>query len=150
MATALALDFEKPIAELERQIEDLKKLATQRSLDVAREIAPLEAKLALTVTGPSTDSLGELLRKSLGQLKELFIVSEVSILDEAEASGLVDKAAGQETFSVNGQFGRLSAKPPVLMVGERAPGLKCQRCWVSFNDRPDSDLCPRCRDVVRV
>jgi acetyl-CoA carboxylase carboxyl transferase subunit alpha len=41
MATALALDFEKPIAELERQIEDLKKLATQRSLDVAREIAPL-------------------------------------------------------------------------------------------------------------
>jgi acetyl-CoA carboxylase carboxyl transferase subunit alpha len=46
MATALALDFEKPIAELERQIDDLKKLATQRSLDVAREIAPLEAKLA--------------------------------------------------------------------------------------------------------
>jgi acetyl-CoA carboxylase carboxyl transferase subunit alpha len=46
MATALALEFEKPIAELERQIEDLKKLATHRSLDVAREIAPLEAKLA--------------------------------------------------------------------------------------------------------
>jgi acetyl-CoA carboxylase carboxyl transferase subunit alpha len=46
MATALALDFEKPIAELERQIEDLKRLANQRSLDVAREIAPLEAKLA--------------------------------------------------------------------------------------------------------
>jgi acetyl-CoA carboxylase carboxyl transferase subunit alpha len=46
MATALALEFEKPIAELERQIEDLKRLASQRSLDVAREIAPLEAKLA--------------------------------------------------------------------------------------------------------
>jgi len=46
MATALALEFEKPIAELERQIEDLKHLASQRSLDVAREIAPLEAKLA--------------------------------------------------------------------------------------------------------
>ena len=46
MATALALDFEKPIAELERPIEDLKRLASQRSLDVAREIAPLEAKLA--------------------------------------------------------------------------------------------------------
>ena len=45
MATA-ALDFEKPIAELERQIEDLKRLASERSLDVAREIAPLEAKLA--------------------------------------------------------------------------------------------------------
>jgi acetyl-CoA carboxylase carboxyl transferase subunit alpha len=46
MATALALDFEKPIAELERQIEDLKRLASQRALDVGREIAPLEAKLA--------------------------------------------------------------------------------------------------------
>ncbi len=46
MATALALDFEKPIAELERQIDELKRLATQRSLDVGREIAPLEAKLA--------------------------------------------------------------------------------------------------------
>ncbi len=45
MATT-ALDFEKPIAELERQIEDLKRLASERSLDVAREIAPLEAKLA--------------------------------------------------------------------------------------------------------
>jgi acetyl-CoA carboxylase carboxyl transferase subunit alpha len=45
MATA-ALDFEKPIAELERQIADLKRLATERSLDVGREIAPLEAKLA--------------------------------------------------------------------------------------------------------
>ncbi|OYV64141.1 MAG: acetyl-CoA carboxylase carboxyl transferase subunit alpha [Gemmatimonadetes bacterium 21-71-4] len=45
MATA-ALDFEKPIAELERQIEDLKRMASERSLDVAREIAPLEAKLA--------------------------------------------------------------------------------------------------------
>ncbi|MBI1723020.1 MAG: acetyl-CoA carboxylase carboxyltransferase subunit alpha, partial [Gemmatimonadetes bacterium] len=45
MATAFALDFEKPIAELERQIEELRRLATQRHLDVAREIAPLEEKL---------------------------------------------------------------------------------------------------------
>ena len=46
MASAFALDFEKPIAELERQIESLRRLATQRSLDVRREIAPLEEKLA--------------------------------------------------------------------------------------------------------
>ena len=45
MATAFALDFEKPIAELERQIEELRRLATQRSLDVKREIAPLEERL---------------------------------------------------------------------------------------------------------
>ena len=46
MATAFALEFEKPIAELEKQIEELRRLATQRSLDVRREIAPLEEKLA--------------------------------------------------------------------------------------------------------
>ena len=46
MMGAFALEFEKPIAELERQIEDLRRLATQRNLDVAREIAPLEERLA--------------------------------------------------------------------------------------------------------
>jgi len=40
-----ALDFEKPITELERQIDELKRLATQRELDVQREITPLEEKL---------------------------------------------------------------------------------------------------------
>jgi acetyl-CoA carboxylase carboxyl transferase subunit alpha len=44
MATA-TLDFEKPILELEKQIDELKKLAGERQLDVAEEIAPLERKL---------------------------------------------------------------------------------------------------------
>ncbi|HEU4995994.1 MAG TPA: acetyl-CoA carboxylase carboxyltransferase subunit alpha [Gemmatimonadaceae bacterium] len=44
MATA-TLDFEKPILELEKQIDELKKLAGDRQLDVIQEIAPLEKKL---------------------------------------------------------------------------------------------------------
>lgn len=40
------LDFEKPIAELQRQIAQLKQMASDRRLDVQGEIAPLEAKLA--------------------------------------------------------------------------------------------------------
>src|SRR5712672_227404 len=44
MATA-TLEFEKPIFELEKQIDELKKLAGERQLDVVKEIAPLEAKL---------------------------------------------------------------------------------------------------------
>ena len=44
MATA-ALDFEKPIAEIERQIDELKRLAAERAVDVAEEITPLERKL---------------------------------------------------------------------------------------------------------
>src|SRR3990170_1829880 len=45
MATA-TLDFEKPILELEKQIDELKKLAGERQLNVADEIAPLERKLS--------------------------------------------------------------------------------------------------------
>lgn len=45
MATA-TLDFEKPILELEKQIDELKRLAGDRQLDVAEEIAPLERRIA--------------------------------------------------------------------------------------------------------
>ena len=38
-------DFEKPIFELERQIEDLRRLAGERQLDVATEITSLEQNL---------------------------------------------------------------------------------------------------------
>jgi acetyl-CoA carboxylase carboxyl transferase subunit alpha len=44
MATA-TLDFEKPLVELERQIDELKRLAGERQLNVSEEIAPLERKL---------------------------------------------------------------------------------------------------------
>src|SRR5258708_3711317 len=44
MATA-TMEFEKPIYELERQIDELKKLAGQQSLNVTDEIAPLGEKL---------------------------------------------------------------------------------------------------------
>ena len=45
MATA-SLDFEKPLVELEKQIDELKRLAGDRQLNVAEEIAPLEKKLS--------------------------------------------------------------------------------------------------------
>ncbi len=46
MTATSNLDFEKPIVELERQIAHLKRLATDRRLDVQQEIAPLESRLA--------------------------------------------------------------------------------------------------------
>ena len=45
MATPV-LDFEKPLAELEQRIDDLKRVADDRELDVQDEIAPLERKLS--------------------------------------------------------------------------------------------------------
>lgn len=44
--TAPTLEFEKPLVELERQIDELKKLAGQREIDVDQEIVPLERKLS--------------------------------------------------------------------------------------------------------
>jgi len=44
MATA-TLDFERPLVELEKQIDELKRLAGDRQLNVTEEIAPLEKKL---------------------------------------------------------------------------------------------------------
>jgi acetyl-CoA carboxylase carboxyl transferase subunit alpha len=45
-SNGIGLDFERPIVELERQIESLQHMATDRRLDVQSEITPLEAKLA--------------------------------------------------------------------------------------------------------
>ncbi len=46
MATALHLEFEKPLVELQKQIDHLRQQASERQLDVEREIVPLERKLA--------------------------------------------------------------------------------------------------------
>ena len=46
MAIAPSLEFEKPIVELERQIDELKKMAGKQQLSVTEEIAPLERRLA--------------------------------------------------------------------------------------------------------
>jgi acetyl-CoA carboxylase carboxyl transferase subunit alpha len=40
-----ALEFEKPIAELEKQIDDLRRSAEDKSIDMAGELGPLEKKL---------------------------------------------------------------------------------------------------------
>ena len=45
MATTYALDFEKPLQELERQIEDLQKLGEEQGIDVAEEARLLQVRL---------------------------------------------------------------------------------------------------------
>jgi acetyl-CoA carboxylase carboxyl transferase subunit alpha len=46
MASAPVMEFEKPIADLEKQIDELKRLAGGQKLNVTDEIAPLERKLS--------------------------------------------------------------------------------------------------------
>ena len=45
MASVYTLDFEKPLAELEQQIEDLQRLGRDRQIDVDGELAGLQSKL---------------------------------------------------------------------------------------------------------
>jgi acetyl-CoA carboxylase carboxyl transferase subunit alpha len=47
MANAYTLDFEKPLLELERQIDELKRVGAEREIDVGEEITTLQAKLDL-------------------------------------------------------------------------------------------------------
>jgi acetyl-CoA carboxylase carboxyl transferase subunit alpha len=46
MASAPVMEFEKPIADLEKQIDELKRLAGGQKMNVSDEIAPLERKLS--------------------------------------------------------------------------------------------------------
>ena len=45
MANAYTLDFEKPLLELERQIDELKRVGDERKIDVDEELRLLETKL---------------------------------------------------------------------------------------------------------
>jgi acetyl-CoA carboxylase carboxyl transferase subunit alpha len=45
MATLYTLEFEKPLQELERQIDDLKRIGTERQIDVEDELASLQGRL---------------------------------------------------------------------------------------------------------
>ena len=46
MGTAVALEFEKPLTELEKQIDEIKRVAGDTQVDVDQAIAPLNKKLA--------------------------------------------------------------------------------------------------------
>src|SRR3982751_228289 len=45
MASAYTLDFEKPLLELERQIDDLKRVGSERQIDINGELEGLNGKL---------------------------------------------------------------------------------------------------------
>ena len=47
MAIAYTLEFEKPLAELERQVEELRRISDEGGVDAADEVGTLEAKIAV-------------------------------------------------------------------------------------------------------
>jgi isoleucyl-tRNA synthetase len=142
-------------AELEARWDRLLKVRAEalKLLEAMRQAgtigAPLEAAVSIGAAGADDGGLAETLASHRGTLKELFIVSQVAPLDPREAEELRRKSNGAEVFSVDGLYGRVSTDPPLIVVGRRAPGRKCQRCWMYFDDDSGSDLDPRCRAVVQ-
>jgi acetyl-CoA carboxylase carboxyl transferase subunit alpha len=64
MATAYTLEFEKPLQELERQIDDLKRVGGERGIDVEDELAGLQSKL---------ESLREEIYKTLTPIQRVMV-----------------------------------------------------------------------------
>jgi isoleucyl-tRNA synthetase len=110
--------------------------------------AGLDATIQLGTAGDS-NGLAAMLADYREQLKDLLIVSDVAILPGDEAAAFKRNANGSEDFQSDGYFGRASPQAPLIVIGRRAAGRKCQRCWKYFDDGSDSDLDARCREVVQ-
>jgi len=106
-----------------------------KALEVARAAGTIGNGLEAEVTLDVPADLRDLLERHAPDLPALFIVSRV-------------------TLGAAGAGAHRSARFPGLEVAvRRAPGTKCERCWMVTTDvGSDSDwpsLCARCARVVR-
>jgi isoleucyl-tRNA synthetase len=106
------------------------RTAVTKAIEEARQSGVVkqgsEARVLLAADG----ELGELLASRLGDLPALFLVAEV---------GLEGAGAGS------------SVVPGLRVAVERAPGEKCERCWITRRlgvDPRHPRLCERCAAVV--
>jgi isoleucyl-tRNA synthetase len=154
LETLAAADDRFVASDLESRWSELLEVREQalKLLEAMRQAgtigAPLDAEVEIGVAG-GADGLAQRLSDHSDTLKNLLIVSGVRMLTAEEVAELSSEANGAEDFRADGSFGRQSARPPLLVVGRRAPGIKCQRCWCYFDDGLDPELCVRCRAVVR-
>jgi isoleucyl-tRNA synthetase len=133
------IEKNKPFSERWDTLLTLRNAIT-KVLEVARRDKviglSLDAEVVLQVSGEWTDFLAD----SLGQLRELCIVSSLRLSrPDNDNGGLA--------------FVEADSLPGVWIAVEPAPGSKCERCWTIATtvseDREHPSLCARCADVVR-
>jgi isoleucyl-tRNA synthetase len=77
--------------------------------------------------------------KEITNLEEIVIVSKLVV---HEANDQIPESASESEFF-----------PGLKIVVSNAPGKKCERCWMYFEeeatDNEHPDLCPRCANVVK-
>ena len=74
--------------------------------------------------------------KYADELKFIFIVSQVDLVDDLEGTVYVSESL-----------------PGVKILTERHPGQKCERCWHYFDADSNSgegSICPRCQEYLQV
>ena len=116
MATA-NLEFEKPIFELEKQIEDLKRLADERQLDVATEIASLERNL-LDLRGEIYRSLTPLQRVQVARSNKRPLTEDYLQLCFTDFIELHGDRAFREDAAIIGGWARLDGET-VMVIGHQ-------------------------------
>lgn len=107
---AFQLEFEKPLTELERQIEHLRTLARERDLDVHSEIAPLERKL-------------DQLRREI--YENLTALQRVQVARHPKRPYTLDYIAALFTDFIELKGDRQFRDDPAIVGG-----------WARFDDRP--------------
>src|SRR5947209_254483 len=116
MATA-TMEFEKPIAELERQIDELKKLAGEQSLDVTDEIAPLEKKL-VELRADIYRSLTPLQRVQVARSNKRPLTDDYLRLCFTDFIELHGDRAFREDAAIMGGWARLDGET-VMVIGHQ-------------------------------
>jgi len=131
--------------------EAMKLLETMRQAGTIG--APLEASVRinwgqLSDASASTSNGGApFAAQDVNLLKELFVVSQVEVMSDEEAAPRWQHE-NDEDLKSQGEFIHEGVRAPLLLIGARASGKKCPRCWMYFEDDSGSELDPRCRAVV--
>jgi isoleucyl-tRNA synthetase len=108
-----------------------------KALEGARQSKLIGNSLEASVTLSAPEKLFAFLQENRAILKDFFIVSAVHLTSSAPHGG-------QQSREVDG----------LAILISRAPGQKCQRCWVfdpEVGEGPEHpSVCPRCRQALAV
>lgn len=123
MAATPVLEFERPIAELEKQIDQLRQLAAERSIDVADEIAPLQKKLG-ELRVRIYEGLTPLQRVQVARMARRPFTSDYIRLAFTDFIELHGDRLFREDAAIIGGWARLEGETVMLIGHERGRDTK--------------------------
>ncbi len=122
-ATSYALEFERPLLELEKKIQELKRLSSKDKADFSSEIAKLEKKARKLQAEIFSDlSRWQIVQLSRHNARPYFLdYVERLFTDFAELAG--DRAFGEDP-SIVGGFARLDGEPVMILGHQKGRNTK--------------------------